>query len=68
MLFIFHRESDSQEPNSCDLHTMLVFFDVLEIDGEEMLWRSYGERRKCLEEVVREVEGFVSAVSPFLSK
>jgi len=39
---------------------MLVFFDILELDGEELLWRSYGERRKALEEVVREVGGFVS--------
>ena len=56
-------ESDSQEPNPSDLHTMLVFFDILELDGEELLWRTYGERRKVLEEVIREVEGFVSWIT-----
>lgn len=39
---------------------MLVFFDILELDGEEMIYKPYAARRKKLESVIRVVPGFVS--------
>jgi hypothetical protein len=59
-------DDDSQEKASSDLHLMLVFFDVLEMDGEAMIWKSYGERRKRLEEVVKIIPGFVSLLSTWM--
>jgi DNA ligase-4 len=54
-------EDDSQEAHPDDLHLMLVFFEVLELDGEEMLYRPYALRRQTLESIIRTIPGFVSS-------
>jgi DNA ligase-4 len=41
-------------------HLCLVFFDILHLDGVSLLERSYDERRRCLESVIREIPRFVS--------
>lgn len=41
-------------------HLGLVFFDILHLDGENLLPRTYDERLKLLEGTVRVVPGFVS--------
>ena len=38
---------------------MIVFFDVLELDGVEMIYKPYATRRETLESVIRVVPGFV---------
>lgn len=46
-------------------HLCLVFFDVLHLDGESLLDRSYDERRKVLENVIKLIPGFVGRVPPY---
>jgi DNA ligase-4 len=43
-------------------HLCLVFFDILHLDGRDLLNASYEERRRCLERVVKVVPGFVSLI------
>jgi hypothetical protein len=40
-------------------HFLLVFFDILHIDGQNLLDESYQKRRWKLEEIVHVIEGFV---------
>lgn len=46
-------------------HFLLVFFDVLHIDGQSLLDEPYQKRRRKLEEIVQVIEGFVRFFSPF---
>jgi len=41
-------------------HLCLVFFDILHLDGRNLLDTRYEERRGCLERVIKVVPGFVS--------
>ena len=40
-------------------HFLLVFFDILHIEGRSLLDEPYQKRRQKLEEVVEVIEGFV---------
>ena len=40
-------------------HFLLVFFDILHIEGQSLLDEPYQKRRQKLEEIVRVVEGYV---------
>ena len=40
-------------------HFLLVFFDILHIEGQSLLDEPYQKRRRMLEETVRVIEGFV---------
>jgi predicted metal-dependent phosphoesterase TrpH len=40
-------------------HFLLVFFDILHIEGQSLLDEPYRARRQTLEEIVRVIEGFV---------
>lgn len=54
---------DSLESNGTDggqRHFMLVFFDILLLDGRSLLEESYGKRRNLLHNTVKEIPGFVS--------
>lgn len=41
-------------------HLCLVFFDVLHVDGQNLLDKPYDERRKVLEGAIKVIPGFVS--------
>ncbi|WVQ79314.1 hypothetical protein IAT38_001411 [Cryptococcus sp. DSM 104549] len=45
-------------PKSASRHLCLAFFDVLLLDGENMLHRRYDERRQMLEQLIRVIPGF----------
>ncbi|KAG8984225.1 hypothetical protein FRB90_005470, partial [Tulasnella sp. 427] len=52
---------DSLESNASDggrRHFMLVFFDVLYLDGTSLLNKSYEHRRRMLERVIKSIPGF----------
>lgn len=49
---------NSQVANRDDLHLQLVFFDLLELDGQSHLESTYEERRATLEQVVRVIPGW----------
>lgn len=51
-------ESDGSDGG--DRHFMLVFFDILFIDGRNLLNEPYHIRRGILREVVHEITGYVS--------
>jgi DNA ligase-4 len=51
-----------QEWKNRNRHLCLVFFDVLHLDGRNLLDTPYDERRRCLERVVKVVPGFVSSI------
>jgi len=40
-------------------HFLLVFFDILHIEGQDLLDEPYQKRRWKLEEIVHVIEGFV---------
>lgn len=40
-------------------HFLLVFFDILHIEGQNLLNEPYQKRRRKLEEIVHVIEGFV---------
>ena len=40
-------------------HFLLVFFDILHIEGQSLLDESYQRRRQQLEEIIHVIEGFV---------
>lgn len=53
---------ESLQSNASDegtRHFMLVFFDVLYLDGESLLDLSYGERRLKLVNLIRPIQGYV---------
>jgi hypothetical protein len=56
----FPLESDGIDDGTT--HLMLVFFDILYIDGRSLLMEPYSTRRSMLEELVLPIEGFVGAV------
>jgi DNA ligase-4 len=43
-------------------HLCLVFFEILHLDGRNLLDASYENRRLCLERVIKVVPGFVSSI------
>ncbi|KAG8788433.1 hypothetical protein FRC15_004408 [Serendipita sp. 397] len=43
-------------------HFMLIFFDILYIDGRSLLKEIYTTRREILGDLVNEIEGFVSSL------
>ncbi|KIO24857.1 hypothetical protein M407DRAFT_25816 [Tulasnella calospora MUT 4182] len=52
---------DSLESNASDggrRHFMLVFFDVLYVDGASLVSKSYEHRRKTLERIINPIPGF----------
>lgn len=49
---------NSQEANRDDLHLQLVFFDLLELDGQSHVESTYEERRATLQQVVRIIPGW----------
>lgn len=57
-------ESDGSDGG--DRHFMLVFFDVLHIDGRNLLNEKYHVRRSVLNKLVREISGYVSV--PFVNR
>lgn len=50
-----------QEWKNRNRHLCLVFFDVLHLDGRNLLDASYENRRLCLERIIKVVPGFVSS-------
>jgi DNA ligase 4 len=56
----FPLESDGIDDGT--RHLMLVFFDILYIDGRSLLMEPYSTRRSMLEELILPIEGFVGAV------
>jgi len=40
-------------------HFLLVFFDTLHIDGQNLIDEPYQKRRRKLEEIIQVIEGFV---------
>jgi DNA ligase-4 len=51
-----------QEWKNRNRHLCLVFFDVLHLDGRNLLDASYENRRLCLERIIKVVPGFVSSI------
>lgn len=47
-------------PRSQDRHLCLAFFDILHLDGESLIDRTYEFRRRLLRKVVRPLHVFVS--------
>jgi DNA ligase 4 len=45
-------------------HFLLVFFDILYIEGQSLLDEPYQKRRKKLEVIVQVIEGFVRVCLP----
>jgi DNA ligase-4 len=45
-------------------HFLLVFFDILHIEGQNLLDETYQKRRQKLEGVIQVIEGFVRFLSP----
>jgi DNA ligase-4 len=59
-------EGFSLESNGTDeenRHFMVVFFDILYVDGKGLLQEPYSTRRALLKDTIREIEGFVSVLS-----
>jgi hypothetical protein len=54
MGFVTH--ASVRNPN---LHLMAVFFDVLVIDDQNLLFKSYVERTKVLSEIIIQRDGWV---------
>lgn len=64
-------EGFSLESNGTDegnQHFMVVFFDMLYVDGKSLLQEPYSTRRALLKDTIREIEGFVSVLSFMLPK
>jgi DNA ligase-4 len=51
-----------QEWKNRNRHLCLVFFDVLHLDGRNLLNTRYEDRRDCLEKVIKVIPGFVSPI------
>jgi len=57
----FSLESDGSDEGN--RHFMVVFFDMLYVDGRSLLQEPYSTRRALLKDTIREIEGFVSVLS-----
>jgi DNA ligase-4 len=44
-------------------HLALVFYDVLLLDGQSLVFDTYEQRRAVLESLIRPVEGYVRVAS-----